>query len=139
MSGKIEFAPVPLRIAIGIIFLFHGAAKVLLMPDAMVAFFQQIGFPGFFAYLVGLAEMIAGAAVLVGFGTRIAAAVLSLILLVATFKVKLAMGFVTDQGLPGWEFDFALLGATLALVLSGSGKYSVDEWLARGERRSPAA
>jgi NAD(P)H dehydrogenase (quinone) len=108
-----------LRIGIGIIFLYHGAAKVFLMPGAMAAFFQSIGLPGSFAMAVGIIELLGGLALFTGIAMRFAAAALSVILLGAIVKAKWAMGFVTPQGLPGWEFDFALLAGTLSLAVSG--------------------
>lgn len=110
-----------LRLAIGAIFIYHGAAKLFLMPAAMAAFFESIGLPGSFALVVGAIELLGGLALITGVAMRIAAAALSVILLGAIFKAKWALGFVTPQGMPGWEFDFALLAGTLSLALSGMG------------------
>jgi uncharacterized membrane protein YphA (DoxX/SURF4 family) len=64
--------------------------------------------------LVGTVEIIGGALLLIGYGTRIAAALLALNMLGAIVTVKVSMGFVD-----GWEFEAVLLAATLSLVLSG--------------------
>ncbi len=110
-----------LRLGIGIIFIYHGAAKLFLTPTAMAAFFASIGLPGPFSLVVGAVELLGGLALITGIGMRIAAIALSVILLGATFTAKWALGFVTPEGMPGWEFDFALLAGTLSLAFSGVG------------------
>jgi len=45
-------------------------------------------------------------------------------MLVAIFSVHFANGFFMSAN--GYEFAFALLGASVALMFSGAGKYSLD-------------
>lgn len=110
-----HLAPVVLRVAIGVIFLVHGIPK-LTQTAGVAGFFGQVGIPAPFAMaiLVGLVEALGGLSLLVGYGARIASALLAVVMLVAILTVKLGAGFVG-----GWEFDLALLAGLLSLVLSG--------------------
>lgn len=109
------FAPVLLRLALGPIFIAHGIPK-LMNPAGAAGFFGSIGLPApaVMAIVVGLVEVIGGLLVLIGYGTRLAAALLAVVMLVAITLVKWSQGFLN-----GWEFDFVLLAAALSLMLSG--------------------
>jgi uncharacterized membrane protein YphA (DoxX/SURF4 family) len=37
--------------------------------------------------------------------------------------------FASTQQVQGWEFEFALMGAALALVFTGAGRLSIDALL----------
>lgn len=110
-----HLAPVLLRLALGAVFIVHGIPKFL-SPGGVAEFFGQVGIPApfFMVLLVGAVEVIGGALLMIGYGTRIAAALLALNMLGAIITVKFSMGFVN-----GWEFEAVLLAATLSLVLSG--------------------
>lgn len=110
-----HFAPVILRIAVGLVFIVHGLPK-LMNPARVAPFFGKIGIPmpGVSVLLVGAVELIGGLLLLVGFGTRVAAALLAAVMLVAILTAKRGAPFVG-----GWEYDFVLLAATISLVLSG--------------------
>ncbi len=58
---------------------------------------------------------------IVGLFTRISAALIACVMVVAILKVRLARGF-----LGGYEFEVALLAIALSLVISGAGRLSVD-------------
>lgn len=108
-------APVLLRLALGPIFIAHGIPK-LINTAGVAGFFANIGLPAPYAMtlLVGLVEVIGGTLVLIGYGTRLGAALLAVVMLVAITMVKWSQGFLN-----GWEFDFMLLAAALSLMLSG--------------------
>jgi uncharacterized membrane protein YphA (DoxX/SURF4 family) len=110
-----HLAPLLLRLALGAVFIVHGLPKFL-ATSAVAQFFSQVGIPAPHAMvlLVGAVEVIGGALLLIGYGTRITAALLALNMLGAIVTVKVSMGFVD-----GWEFEAVLLAATLSLVLSG--------------------
>ncbi|MFP3489156.1 DoxX family protein, partial [Staphylococcus sp. SIMBA_130] len=61
---------------------------------------------------------------IVGLGTRIVAALFIIVMLGAIFTVKSGTGFIG-----GYELDLALLGMSLALLISGGGVISVDNKL----------
>lgn len=110
-----HLAPVLLRLALGVVYILHGIPKFQ-SPDGVAQFFGQMGIPApfFMVLLVGAIEVVGGALLMIGYGTRVAAALLALTMLGAIVTVKFSMGFVD-----GWEFEAVLLAAALSLVLSG--------------------
>ncbi|MCU0920277.1 MAG: DoxX family protein [Burkholderiaceae bacterium] len=131
-------AALALRIPIGIIFIAHGAQKLFgwfggYGLDGTGQFFGSIGLnPGYLmALLAGAAEFFGGLALVFGILVRPAAAALSFAMLVAIFAVHFSKGFFLDKG--GYEYALALFAASLALLFSGAGRWSVDRALA-GER-----
>ena len=124
-----------LRLAVATIFIRHGAQKLFVYGFAGVTgAFTQMGvpFPGATGPLIGLLEFFGGIALMMGFVTRLVALGLVLDMLGAILLVQLKRGF------SGYELEFLLLGSSLALALTGAGKFSVDALLA-GRREKNAA
>ena len=129
-----------LRVGTGIIFIPHGAQKLFgwwggYGLQGTGEFFGSIGLePGvLMAFLAGAAEFFGGFALVLGLLTRPAAAVLAFTMVVAIFAVHFSSGFFLSNG--GYEYGFALLVTSLALLFSGAGAVSVDRALAdRGAR-----
>ncbi len=123
-------APLALRIALGIVFIAHGAQKLFGGIEATTNFFASIGIPmaAFFAVVVGAVEFFGGIALLAGFFTRYAAALIAVVMIVAITKAKLGAGLIG-----GYELDVALLAGAVSLMLSGPGQLSVETMLFRKE------
>jgi len=129
------FAPFALRVPIGIIFIAHGAQKLLgwfggYGLAGTGQFMESVGLgPGYLmALLAGSAEFFGGIAILIGLLVRPAAAAISVTMLVAIFAVHWSHGLFASAG--GFEYPFAVLGATVALMISGAGSLSFDRGLA---------
>ena len=105
-----------LRVGVGLIFAFTGWMKLADLSGT-VAFFGTIGFAPFWAYLVAFVEFLGGIAVLLGVYTRIAAGLLAVVMLVASYKL-----LATPQMMIA---PVSLLFSTIALKLAGGGKYSL--------------
>jgi putative oxidoreductase len=125
-----------LRIFVGIIFAAHGAQKLFGWfggggLDGTGQFFGSVGLnPGYLmALLAGLAEFFGGLALVVGLLVRPAAAALAFAMLVAIFSVHWTKGFFAAGG--GYEYALALFAASLSLLLSGAGRFSVDRVITR--------
>jgi putative oxidoreductase len=125
-----------LRIFVGIIFAAHGAQKLFGWfggggLDGTGQFFGSVGLnPGYLmALLAGLAEFFGGLALVVGLLVRPAAAALAFAMLVAIFSVHWTKGFFATGG--GYEYALALFAASLSLLLSGAGRFSVDRVITR--------
>ncbi len=117
-----------LRLFVGGIFIVHGVQKLLHIEDT-INFFGQIGIPSFFAWLVAIVETVGGIALIIGMFVQYASILLSIVLLVAIVKVKWVYGGETLLGkFAAGEIDLALLGANLALVFTGAGRYSLARW-----------
>ncbi len=131
----------PLRIALGVIFIAHGAQKVFGVwgGRGLAAFTggtAPLGLKPAWLWLgvAAFAELVGGALVLIGFLTRLGALSIAFVMLVAMFGVHWGSFFLSDKGI---EFTLALIGMALALVISGGGRASLDEALMghRGRRR----
>jgi putative oxidoreductase len=123
-----------LRIPVGIIFAAHGAQKLFgwfggYGLDGTGQFFASVGLtPGYLmALLAGLVEFFGGLALVAGLLVRPAAAALTAAMLIAIFAVHWSKGFFASSG--GYEYALALFAASLALVFSGAGRWSVDRRL----------
>ncbi|MGO4886193.1 DoxX family protein [Anaerobacillus sp. MEB173] len=122
MLNKNEIGTFILRVVLGVIFLAHGAAKFQGGIENIVGWFDSIGLPGGFAYVVAIVELVGGIALILGLGTRIVSGLLVLLLLGAIFKVQLAVGF-----LGGYAYDLALLVIAVHLAINGSKLYSLGQ------------
>ena len=126
-----------LRVAVATIFIRHGAQKLFVFGFAGVTgAFTHMGvpFPGLMGPLIGLLEFFGGLALVIGLLTRLVALGLVFDMLGAILLVQLKRGF------SGYELEFLLLGSSLALVLTGAGRFSVDSLIAaRRERNADGA
>ena len=124
-------AALVLRVPVGIIFAAHGAQKLFgwfggYGLEGTGQYLASIGLaPGYLmALLAGGAEFFGGLALVLGLLVRPAAASLAFAMLVAIFAAHWSSGFFAASG--GYEFALALFAASLSLVFSGGGRYSLD-------------
>jgi Predicted membrane protein len=137
------YGPAVLRVAVGVVFVAHGAQKLFGVwggagPSGTAAFLAQLGLtPAMpLALLAGLVELAGGLMLILGALTLIAALALAIDMGVATYKVHLANGFFLNWNLTpnqghGYEFGLVLIGALVALMLTGPGALSIDGRRAR--------
>jgi putative oxidoreductase len=103
-SRTAPYAALLLRVSMGALFLAHGLMKVFVFTvPGTVAFFEQIGYPGFFAYLVILAEIGGGLLLALGVQTRLVALALVPVMVGATLQ-HAGNGWVFSATGGGWEF-----------------------------------
>jgi putative oxidoreductase len=118
------YAALVLRTSLGVMFIAHALLKYLVFtPAGTVKFFESIGLPGPLAYATILAELVGGALILAGLGTRYVAAALIPVLLGATWAHAGNGWLFTAQG-GGWEYPAFLAVAALVQSLLGDGAYS---------------
>ena len=128
-SRTAPYAALVLRIALGIMFIAHALLKyaVFTLPGT-VKFFESIGLPGPLAYLTFAAELIGGALILAGLGSRYAAAALVPVLIGATWA-HAGNGWLFSAPNGGWEYPAFLAAAAIAQALLGDGRYALANLL----------
>ena len=122
------------RVAIASLMLVHGLPKL-----AMIFSGEPVQFPGVFGMspefslaLTVFAEVFCSLLILVGFGTRIATVPLIITMLVAAFYIHAADPFAKQ------ELAIHYLLAYVLLLITGSGKYSIDYLVQRKPVMTPA-
>jgi putative oxidoreductase len=118
-----------LRIIIGIVFIMHGSQKLFTYGyQGVVGSMGQMGIPApeIAAVLIMTTELV-GTLLLLGLFTRLAAIPIAFAMLVAIVQVHLKHGFFAGGG--GYEFPLTLAVGAIALVLTGSGAWALDNVL----------
>jgi len=119
------YAALVLRLSLGIALIAHGALKVFVFTvPGTVQFFESIGYPGLFAYLVILAELGGGAALILGAFVRPVAVVLIPVLIGATLQHAGNGWLFTAQG-GGWEYPAFWTSMLVVQALLGAGALAV--------------
>ena len=120
------YAALLLRITLGGLFLTHLALKFFVFtPAGTAAFFGKIGLPPALAYVIMSAELVGGIALIFGVWTRLAALLLTPILLGAIFTVHGAAGFFFNNANGGWEYPAFWTVALLVQALLGDGAHAL--------------
>jgi putative oxidoreductase len=112
-----------LRIGVGVTFLVHGTQKRVMwgmrpsaqMPAGMLNLLR----------VLSIAEPLGGLATLGGLLTQVAAAGF-IVDMVGAIRLKITQRHKGFSGEGGWEFEFLLLVAAIALLLIGAGKFALD-------------
>ena len=136
-----HLTPFFVRLALAVVIWPHGAQKVLgwfhgAGPAKTIEFFDMAwGIPSFVTVLVMLAEFVGPVLLLAGVLGRFAALAIGLVMVGAVAFVTGRWGFFMNwYGQPrgeGFEFHILVLGMVAALLVGGSGRWSVDRVLTR--------
>ncbi len=125
-SRTAPYAALLLRVTLGGLFLTHLALKFFVFtPAGTAAFFGKVGLPPALAYVVMSAELIGGIALVLGVWTRLAAILLTPILLGAIFTVHGGAGFFFNNANGGWEYPAFWIVALIVQALLGDGIYAL--------------
>jgi putative oxidoreductase len=124
-SARISAALLILRIASAMAFLYHGSGILFGAfggpgPQQFAAGHQ---WPVILAYLVGLAQLAGGLAILTGILFRVGALCIIAVMLGAIFLVHLPHGFNVAEG--GAEYALTQLLLAIAFLFTGPGGYSL--------------
>ncbi len=113
------------RLALAIVFIAHGWAKIMDIPGATM-FFEKLNIPmaGIAVYVVTAVEFLGGIAMLLGVLTRWVGLLMAIDMIVAIVVAKLQKGFMWPmQG--KYELELMLLLCSLAIAFTEAGAYSV--------------
>ena len=118
-----DYGLLALRLALGIIFIYHGFPK-LKNPEAMA---QGFGGNKNFPMILGFFEFVSGLLVLFGLYTQFATIVFIVVMLGALYyKIEKWKIPFFAKNTTGWEFDLLILASSIALLFLGAGQYSLD-------------
>lgn len=129
-----------LRVTLGGVMFPHGAQKLLGWFGGMgfsktVEMFTGGGMPWIIAFLVIVGESVGMLSLIAGFMTRFCSASLAIIMLGAIGLVHWPNGFFMNwfgkQPGEGFEYHLLVLGMSIALMISGAGKWSIDGCIAK--------
>lgn len=128
MNRLAPYAAVLMRLAVGGVFLRHGVGKVHNGLAATAEFLHGVGFPfpEFWALVLIGVETVGAVGVLLGVFTRVWAALMSVVMIVAILAVKIPRG-------GNFELETLLLAGALTLVALGDGPVSVGIRFKKGE------
>ncbi len=123
--SHVDAALLLIRIAATLAFLYHGGGILFgaFGGPGPVQFAAFLHAPVAVGYLVGLAQVAGGLAILTGILIRVGSACVIVVMLGAIFLVHLAHGFDINKG--GLEYALTQLLIALALLLTGAGRYSL--------------
>ena len=136
MLVKNEVGALILRVTMGLTFFVHGFIKFQDGMENTVEWFTNMGLPGSFAYDVASLELIGGLLLMIGLATRLVCTFFVLLIIGATIKVKLALGFLGNGQMAGYELDVAFIAIACYLFLNGSKLYSVGHILFNRNKES---
>jgi putative oxidoreductase len=130
-----------LRLILGVVFFAHGAQKALGwfggygFSGTMGFFTGAMHIPAPLAFLAICAEFLGGIGLLVGLLSRVAAFGIACNMLVAVVMVHRHFGLFAnwagDQKGEGIEYHLLALAIALAIMIKGSGAFSIDRALSK--------
>ena len=130
------WAPLCIRLTLGVIFFAHGADKLFGWYggggfNATVSLMKNLNIEPapLMAALSGGGELLGGILVFFGLLTPLGAFMIACTMVVAIITVHWEGGlFARDNG---FEYPLSVLGAALSLICSGGGAFSIDALLKR--------
>ena len=135
-----SWAGLILRLTLGLVIFPHGAQKLLGwyggfgFSGTMDFFTGTMHLPWLIAFLVIIGESFGSVALFGGLLTRFTAASLAVIMVGAIVTTHLPHGFFMNwfgkQAGEGYEYHLLVIGISLALLITGAGKWSVDKVIA---------
>lgn len=132
------YAATLLRITLGVMFLAHGLLKFMVFTlPGTAGFFESVGLPGWAAYMVAPAEVLAGIALVAGFQVR-AVALATLPILLGALYTHTGSGWLFTNKNGGWEYPAFLVIVAIVVALLGEGRFAVSGTRARVRRTALA-
>lgn len=126
----ISLAALPLRLILGIVYIIYGFTKIK-SPERTATLFLKLGIqaPKLSAILVAILEFFGGIALIIGFSTRVVAALLAIQMAAAIYlkKKKMKKNLICP-----FNYDLILTAALIILFFLGAGVLSIDHmfgWL----------
>jgi uncharacterized membrane protein YphA (DoxX/SURF4 family) len=126
-----------LRLALGLVFFYHGYEKLVRGPADVRAAFAPLGLPPYSFYVLGTLELFGGLLLAMGLLTRVIALLLAMEMGLVLARVSVPRGGI--YAVQNYELPLALCAGAFALVATGAGLLSVDAaTFERRAKRRPA-
>jgi len=142
-----NYSPLAIRFAAALVLFPHGAQKALGwfngygFEGTMNFFTQTVHIPYPIGLLVIIIEFFGPLFLLAGFATRFWAFLIIPLMIGIIFTSHIQNGFFMNwfgnQPGEGIEFDLLYITLAISLVITGSGRFSVDRWLWKFYQRRP--
>jgi putative oxidoreductase len=113
-----------LRLALGVIFFYHGYEKLTRHANDSLAAFTGMGLPAYAFYVIGTLEVFGAILLALGLLTRFTALLLAIEMGVALARVDLPRGGI--YAAQNYELALAVFAGAFALVTTGAGLISLD-------------
>lgn len=140
LATEQSWAPTVARVTLGLVMLPHGLQKTVGafgghgFAGTMGFFTGDMGLPWLVALSVILAESLGAFALVVGAGSRLAAAGIAAVM-VGAAATHASQGFFMNwygaQAGEGFEYHLLALGLAAVVIISGGGRASIDGWLSK--------
>ena len=127
-NPRADLGKLILRLALGVLILLHGIAKLRGGLGGIEGMVTSHGLPAFVSYGVLVGEVVAPLLVLLGWFSRIGAVLIAINMLFAVGLAHMGqLGQLNDQG--GWalELQGMFLAAAVALALLGPGRHAINQ------------
>jgi len=114
-----------LRVSLGTMWIAHALLKLLVFTlPGTAQFFDSVGFPGFLAYPVFIAEILGGTALVLGvYARQVSLALVPVMLGAASVHIHNGWVFTSQGG--GWEYPVFLAVTSVVLYLLGDGAAAI--------------
>ena len=114
-----------LRVSLGLMWIAHALLKLLVFTlPGTAQFFDSVGYPGWLAYPVFVAELVGGAMLVLGIYARQVSLILVPVMLGAAW-VHLPNGWLFTAKNGGWEYPVFLAVASVAQWSIGDGAFAL--------------
>jgi len=125
-----DFSMFVLRMCLGAIFIAHGGQKLFglfggIGIEGTTKMMEGLGFshPQVVALIWSYIEFGGGILLILGVLARYSAVMLTIVMLISTWKMNFAYGFFLQDG--GIEYNLLLIAACIPLMCMGGGSWSV--------------
>lgn len=130
-----------LRLTIGLILFPHGAQKMLGIfggygfTGTMDFFTGTLHLPWLIGFLVIIIEFVGSISLIAGIASRVWSFAIIILMTGIIFTSHLQNGFfinwLGNQKGEGYEYHLLVIGLSLATIVNGSGKYSLDKIISK--------
>ncbi len=145
LSAQNDYTGLILRLSLGGVILPHGAQKLFGLfggygfSGTMQFFTDVIHLPWLVGFGVIVLETLGALLLIAGFGSRILAALMALLMTGIIFSVHLENGFFMNwfgnQKGEGIEYFLLAIGLAVSIVFNGAGAYSIDRLLFKTKKQ----